>query len=231
MPGDRRVIEFRLADWEHFDAQIDAAGTMARITHVRTVTEDGHIRIYGDGFPLDADTAEFFSVSNAWLRPQDVPTRVIRGDCGWPRLSTEELREIYRNRPIRQQSDDAEDDLRRDIPPPELRARPATLEEMPQGARTIGKRAHDGGFRQAATIARGPRVDQYWRVVEVSTSVLLRGRHADGRRFGAEWLTKTGQRGKKAGVVEWKLQTAWILVDGIWTPCNATELSEYLVTP
>lgn len=227
-----RVTEFRLADWEHFDAQIDAAGTMARITHVRVVTDDdGTRRIYGDGEPLDADTTEFFSISNAWLRPQDVPTRVIRGDCGWPRLSTEELREIYRNRPIKQEQDDIEDDLRRDIPPPEMRARPATLEEMPRGARDVGKRAHANGFRQSATIARGPRVNQYWRVVEISTSLQLRGQHSDGRRFGAHWLTKTAQRGVKAGVTEWKLQSSWIVVDRVWTRCNATELSEYLVTP
>lgn len=111
------------------------------------------------------------------------------------------------------------------LPEPESRARPATAAEIPTGAMTVGKRAKELGFAVTAHHARGPRLDQHWKVVETSDSLLLRGRHEDGRAFVAHWITKTGQRGKNAGVVQWKFDFAYTKSEG---RCNATALSAYL---
>ena len=111
------------------------------------------------------------------------------------------------------------------IPEPEVAARPATAAEIPKGAMTVGKKAKGLGFTITAHAARGPRLDQHWKVVEISDSLLLRGRHEDGRAFVAHWVTKTGQRGAKAGVVQWAFDFAYTKPEG---RCNATDLSAYL---
>jgi hypothetical protein len=130
---------------------------------------------------------------------------------------------------LQQRADDEAAQLERikQLPDPEVPSRPATLEEIPRGAKTIGVAATRGGFDCRATYARGPRVDQYWHVVEISDSVMIRGRHEDGRRFGAMWITKTGQKGQAKGVTKWTLETSYLHRGGLWIACNATELTAY----
>jgi len=227
------VKEYRLAAWEYFEAQIDADGTRALITHVRTVDQgDGHIRIHGDGTLHDPEAAKFFSVQNAWLRPEDVPARVIRGDAHWPRIHPLEARKMCQRRPEAYAvpvDEDGEEIVVPELPKPEVRARPATLEEIPQGARTVGNRAKAAGFVQRATYARGPWTNNKGALIEISDCIMLKGRHDDGRRYVAMWVTRTGVKGQKAGVVEWKFQFSYVWNrEGVVIRCNATELSEYL---
>lgn len=204
---------FPLAEWEFFEARADAAGTMVPIHEVWT---QGN-RIYG---------ASVVWPEPVWLHPKDVPGRVTRGDTHVPMHPLEVRAMIRRGQTAIEEDADAEL-LRRieALPEPEVRARQATLDEMPGGAKTLGRAAHRAGFTQVATYAKGPRVDQYWRVVEISETVLIRGRHADGRRFAAQWITKTAQRGKKAGTTEWDGDFAWALVDGLWTPTGVRALT------
>lgn len=208
-------MEFPLADWEHFEAPIDAEGHTVRITHVWT--DDERHRIYGRPGPGEPAV---------WLDPAKVPGRVLRRDTHIPMHPLEVRAMIQRGKTAIEEDADAEL-LRRiaSLPEPEVRARQATLEEMPGGARTVGRAAHRAGFEQRVTYAKGPRVDQYWRVVEISETILIRGRHADGRRFAAEWITKTAQRGKKAGTTEWDGNFVWAMVDGLWEQTGAKALT------
>lgn len=209
-------MDFPLAEWEHFVAPVNADGDVTLITHV--FTDDTNHRIYGHG-PTD---------DNVWLNPARVPSRVLRRDTRIP-MHPLEVRELIR-RGATAIEEDADEKLAARIealPAPEVRARPATLEEIPRGARLVGKRANEAGFVQTASYARGPRVNQYWRVVEISESIVIRGRHTDGRRFVAWWITKTGERGAKAGVTEWKFDGAYADVAGIWTACGTEQLASY----
>ena len=132
------VKEFPLMEWEFFEAQIDTDGTRGLVRHVRTVTKDGHVRIFGDGM-LD----EFHGFTNAWLNPNVVPARVIRGDSHYPRLSDLEWREIIRAGRERCQS---QVDERKIIPPDEEPERAATLEDMSSAPKALGRKAHKLGF-------------------------------------------------------------------------------------
>jgi hypothetical protein len=216
--------DYPLAEWEIFSArgQLDDGEILeTTIDALWTETADGVTRIYAPT-PLGP----------LWLRPQDAPPRVLAGDSHWPRTHPLEYRAMVQRgqNAINLDADEKLAAREAALPEPEVRARPATLEEIPTGAKRIGVKATQAGFDVYPTYARGPRVDQYWRVAEISDSILVRGRHRDGRRFGAMWLTKTGQSGARAGVTSWALDVAYLMRDGIWTACNATELSAYLVT-
>jgi hypothetical protein len=113
-----------------------------------------------------------------------------------------------------------------DVPPPQVRSRPATRAEMPDAAVRLGKKARKNGFTVSATYSRGPRLDQYWKVVEISDCVVVRGWHEDGRRFVAAWITKTGQRGKSAGVVKWDFELGYR--DGVVGRCTIQPIEAYL---
>jgi hypothetical protein len=220
-----RRIDFPLAEWEFFTArgEVETGEIVeAQIRNVWTIRYDsGVTRIYGSG-----------SDGPLWLRPQDVPPRVLRGDSHWPRTHPLEYRAmVQRGQKAIDLGEDEKVAARLAVlPEPEVRARPATLEEIPRGAKTIGVKATKNGFDVVATYSRGPRVDQYWRVSEISDTIMIRGRHADGRRFGAMWITKTSQKGAKAGVTSWEADTAYLMRDGIWTACGVTELSAYLAS-
>ena len=225
------MVDYPLEPWEHFTArgQVETGEIVeAQIRHVWTVqlAPGGSIQIYGAG-----------SDGPLWLRPQDVPSRVLRGDTSTPRHPDEwhrifaESRDRWQNDRDRKPTDDEKLAAKLIVVEPEVRARPATLGEIPQGAKNVGVRATKAGFAVDARYARGPRFDQYWNVVEQSDTILIRGRHADGRRFGAMWLCKTGETGKSAGVKKWGLEAAHTLQGAAgWQPCNATELSAYLLT-
>lgn len=116
------------------------------------------------------------------------------------------------------------------IPAPEIRARLVEdPQDLPKGALSVVGKAETQGFEVTATYSRGPRLDAHWKVIEVSDSYVVRGMHPDGRRFSAAWVSKTGQRGKKAGISEVKFEFAYC--HRIAGRCNATTLSTYLVTP
>lgn len=115
------------------------------------------------------------------------------------------------------------------IPPPQVRSRPATRAEMPPAAATLGKAARKEGFTLKATYSRGPRLDQYWKVVEISDCVVVRGWHEDGRRFVAAWITKTGQRGKSEGVVKWDFELGYC--DGLMGRCTINPIKAYCKQP
>ena len=114
------------------------------------------------------------------------------------------------------------------VPEPEVRSRPAAASEIPSGARSVIRRAEAEGFVVWTTYARGPRLDAHWKVVEISDSVVVRGDHVDGRRFVACWISKTAQRGAKAGQTSHSFDFAYAHRVG---RCNATALSAYLVAP
>jgi hypothetical protein len=113
------------------------------------------------------------------------------------------------------------------IPEPEVRARPATAAEIPKAAMTLLAKAKRNGFRGRVTYARGPRLDRYMKVIEISDSIMVKGWHEDGRKFVATYITKTGQRGTKEGLVEWHFETAYLPKTG---SCTAGPLSAYLAT-
>lgn len=215
-------MDFRLADWEHFRHPVNAEGDEAWITHIRVVTlEDGRKRILGYGEMVDVPGGP--PAENVWLHPDRVPNRVRRGDNAWPRISPERARAMCKQ--FEPEAPEVDVSI---IPEPELRARPATLEEIPQGARQKGAKANAAGFVQRATIARGPRLDQYWKVKEISDSLKLAGVHpVDRRWFAAHWITKTAQRGAKAGVTSWAFDFAYVLEDGQLKRCNSSELDAY----
>jgi hypothetical protein len=238
--------DFALEPWEiRVLPGQDRAGAIvaAKVDHIWTETTDNVVRFYGSG----ERERGFGMVDHLWLRPQDVPTRVLRGDTGTP-THPDEWHRIFAESRARWQADrerkptDDEKLAARLVPiEPEVRARPATLEEIPRGAKTVGVKATKAGFEVDARYARGPRFDQYWNFVEMSPTIMIRGKHADGRRFGAMWLAKTGESGASAGVVKWGLENSHIYRSGYgyengqpyplgWQPCNATELSAYLLT-
>ena len=126
------------------------------------------------------------------------------------------------------EADEAADDARSIIPEPQVRARPATAAEIPKAALALLVKAKKNGFKGRVTYARGPRLDQYMKVIEIIDSIMVKGWHDDGRKFVATYITKTGQRGKKEGVVEWHFETAYRF--GIPGACTASPLSAYLVT-
>lgn len=71
-------------------------------------------------------------------------------------------------------------------PAPEVTARPARPEELPGGAKVILKAATKaGGWFTFATYARGTKPTRTRPVVE---SVLVKGRHDDGRVFVVQYL-------------------------------------------
>lgn len=223
--------QFDLASWEHFEAAYDASGVTVPIT---TVWVDYEARRMWGQSPTHPDLV--------WLNPKAVPNRVHRGDSRMPVPDTY-WRELIKSRDeeFLEKRKKAKDDEAVDaqaaaealerlaaIPEPEVRSRPATLDEMPKGVKDLGRKAHAAGFRQEVRYSRGPRTDQYWRVVEISDCFGIAGLHADGRRWWARFITKTGQRGKQAGVVKWDREENYAMVDGIWTACNATELALYI---
>ena len=118
------------------------------------------------------------------------------------------------------------------VPEPEVRARPARKGECPAPAIRVGKKARANGFEVKATYARGPRMDNHWRVVEVSDSIAVRGRHPDGRWFVIAWVTKTGVRGKNEGVSKWAFDLGYTLdlESRLSSPCTVKPLEAYLVT-
>lgn len=212
-------MDFRLADWEYFRHPVNAEGDEAWIQHIRVVTlEDGRKRILGSGWMVDVEGP----VEDVWLHPDRVPNRVRRGDNAWPRISPEQARAMCKR--LEPEAPAVDVSI---VPPPEMPARLARLEEIPRGAKLTGKRAAAAGFRQRASIARGPRLDQYWKVVEISDSVRLDGIHPDGRWFTAHWLTKTAQKGAKAGQTSWTFDFAYVLDAGQLRHCNSSELDAY----
>lgn len=209
---------FKLESWEFFEAPINAAGDTVPITEV-WIDDEQH-RIYGQS-PVHGDPV--------WLSPKIVPGRVLRRDNSKPKHPLE-WREIFQTRRTAAELDEDEKLAARiaAIPEPIERARPMTLEEMPGGMVRLGKQAADAGFTQRATIAHGPRLDQYWRVVEFSRHALLKGEHRDGRRFVAAYITKTpGEGTKNAGIPQWKPETVYARIEGIWTPCGISDLGAY----
>ena len=217
-------LVFDLADWEVFVAP--PGPPPAPSPTIRQVwIADEHGRIYGATDALGEPV---------WLHPDRVPTRVLRRDTAAPRHPDEWAAyfKASRARWLADQGRELTDDekvARRlaAMPEPEQRGRPAALEEIPQGAKNVGVRATQAGFDCRASYARGPRTDQYWNVVETSDSIVVKGQHPDGRRFVAAWITKTGQHGAGAGRTKWLLETAYAMVDGVWTACNSSDLSAY----
>lgn len=192
-------------------------------THeLRTVLVDGQARIY--------------SADNRWLHPDRVPTRVLRGDPTLP-LPGEFWRDYIRQALERDvatrgtTNEEEREDLAitrniRNLPAPEVPARPATLEEMPPAARKLGHAASAAGFTMHATYARGPRVGQHWKHVETVDSVMIRGQHRDGRWFAAVWNYQT----KTEGGVEkktWAGRAFFILKDGETTSCGIRAVEAY----
>ena len=116
-----------------------------------------------------------------------------------------------------------------EVPEPEVRARPARESEVPKGAQNIANRAVAEGFLVSVSYARGPRMDARWKVVEISYSIVVRGRHPDGRKFVACWLAKTAQSGADEGKV--KLGFDFGYCHGVTGRCNATQVNAYLVAP
>lgn len=213
-------MDFPLADWEHFRAPVNAEGDEAWIKFVRIVDmPDGSKRILGYGDMLLGG----MPVENVWLHPDRVPGRIRRRDNAWPRISPEQARAMCkRTEPAEPEVD------RRIVPAPEIPARAATLEEMPQGSKLVGRPAHAAGFALRVTRARGPRLDQYWKVTEISDSIKIAGQHRDGRWFTAHWITKKG---------EWSFDFSYVLDPPDSTghralrSCNATELKVYISDP
>lgn len=114
------------------------------------------------------------------------------------------------------------------LPEPEVRARPIALKAMPRSPRLVAIHAHDNGFNVRASYARGPRVDQYWRCVEISDSIQIKAEHPDGRRVRVAWITKTPNLGKpNQGIPTWYAQCCFVMVGGIWTACGVSQLDPY----
>lgn len=210
--------QFPLEQWEYFEAPINAAGDKVWITEVWI--DDAQGRIFGAS-PMHGDPV--------WLSPKIVPGRVIRRDTSKPKHHLE-WREIMRRGQVQIDLDDDEKLLRRlaEAPEPEVRARPATLKEMPQGLRTLGKKAHEAGFTQEAFYARGPRFNQYWQVVEISDNFKLSGRHPDGRRFVTTYISKTPNLGKpNQEKPKFEQELGYALIDGLLEPCTPSRLEAY----
>jgi hypothetical protein len=92
-----------------------------------------------------------------------------------------------------------------------------------------GKKAHNNGFKVSFAYAQGPDLD-FEKTGRYTESVVLRGKHADGRRFVAVWITKTsGERAKVPGVTTWGFEFAYCHT--VVKRCNSTDLTAYLVTP
>lgn len=230
-------MDFPLAEWERFVAKVNAQGELARIDFVRTDPAAG--RIYGSGVLVEPAVPGDPPVTDVWLDPRAVPTRVLRGDNAWPRLHPLQVRQMIEHavHPERELDDEEREAaevaalLAAAVPEPEQRAVPATLEWMGEnikGALDQAKRAHKAGFVMTAMRARGPRMNNRWQVADISDSLRLDGRHADGRRFIAHWVTKTAtERAKNAGEVKFGFDWAYVVRDAIVTRCNATELSAY----
>lgn len=177
-----------------------------------------------------------YSAEGRWMHPDKVPTRVLRGDPTIPLpgefwrayIATAVERDRLEGRHKDEKDEDGEVIVKvKTWPAPEVPERPATLEEIPPTLRSIGRLASDNGFELRCTYAKGPRLDQYLNVAEISESVVVQGRHADGRAFVAGYITKTGQRGSKEGVTEWKPELAYLLEDGVITPCSVTAIRAY----
>jgi len=78
------------------------------------------------------------------------------------------------------------------VPVPQVLARPALPHEIPPSCLTLRALAERSGFSTAVTYARGTPVHSVTgRPLGVRDSVLLRGAHSDGRRFGAQWVAGT----------------------------------------
>jgi len=215
---------FQLEPWEIFEAPTGPPPAPSVPIHEVWIDEATH-RIFG---------ASVVWPDPIWLNPARVPGRVIRRDPSKPTHPDEwhrifaESRDRWQHDNQRKPTEDEKIAARlAEMPEPEIRWRPATLEEMPGGAKIVGNRATRAGFDCRAEFARGPRTDQYWNVLETSSACRVVGRHADGRRFDAWWITKTGQRGAKAGVTEWEMQSAHRYVAGERLPCDSTELKAY----
>lgn len=212
------ILGFRLAEWEHFQARV-SKDERVWITHVWI---DGN-RIMGRGPEAD----------DVFLHPDDVPTRVLRRDNGWPRIHPMEARRMFERAKGAIEPEggvEEEDEAPDEVPPPELLARPAALEEIPRGAKTVGNNAHSAGFSQRAMLSRGPKLTSKVKVAQISDCLKIDGKHPDGRRFVAIWATHTATKGRKAGTTEWKFDFAYVLdlPERLLRRCNATELSEYL---
>ena len=220
------MVDFRLADWEFFQAPTNAQGDMATIEFIRT--SPATHRIYGYGWMSDIPGDP--PAEDVWLSPKIVPARVLRGDCGWPRISPEQARALCRPHAL---STDEQDDLddAEPIPAPEMLAQTPDLTWLAENVKAAldqAKRAHKAGFTLTMKRARGPRLDAHWKVSDIADSVRLDGTHPDGRTFAAHWQTKTTtERAKVPGVASWGFDFAYILKNRVVTRCNATELSTY----
>ena len=214
------MLTFDLESWEYFEAPTGPPPA-PRVWITRVWIDDEQGRIYGMGINHP---------DPVWLHPNRVPGRVVRRDPSKPTHPLEWRRIFQTSAVPRVDEDDAEEKLAARlaaIPPPEVPARPAMLEEMPRGLRGLGRAAAAAGFAQHATYSRGPRLDQYWRVVETSENIRIKGKHPDGRRFVVAYVTKTAERGKDAGKTSWKPELGYALVEGVWTSCGPTALEAY----
>jgi hypothetical protein len=211
-----------LEPWEQFQAQCGprpALTTPPPTTLITHVWVDG-TRILGVG-PQRREPLH--------LSPRAVPGRIMRGTPASPK-SPDEWREVFQAASSRASADADEILAARlaAIPEPEVRARPASLQEVPATMRRLGKLAHAAGFTQRMTYSRGPRLNQHWQVVEISDDVMLKGEHPDGRRFVITYVTKTpGEGAKGAGVPAWKPDIGYAMVEGLWTSCGPTALEAY----
>jgi hypothetical protein len=211
---------FDLADWEFFQAPVGPPPA-PWVTIRQVWIDDEQGRIYGSTDALGEPV---------WLHPDRVPGRVLRRDPRPPTHPLEWRRIINAAAVPRADVDQTEAlELRlAAIPEPEVRARPATLEEMPRGLRGLGRKAAAAGFVQHCTFARGPRLNQHWQVVEISDDIMLKGRHRDGRRFVVVYITKTpGPGTKNAGIPQWKPELGYAWIDGLWIACGPSGLEAY----
>jgi hypothetical protein len=211
------VLTFELAEWEVFEAPASASGDIVEIRHVWI--DDEQRRIYG---------APTHGAPGIWLHPDRVPARVLRRDPTPPRhpLEWRAIIAAGRERIQANAKPKAEDKLAA-LPPRGPVELVTDVDEMPRSLRNIGKAAATAGFVQQVRKVVGPRTDQHNNLLEMSTTIGLRGDHADGRRFIAAYITKTGERGAKAGVTEWKPDYAYVWLAGRMTPCGVSQLAQY----
>ena len=81
---------------------------------------------------------------------------------------------------------------RASFPAPTMMARPATADEIPNGARVIAELARANGWNVAVTISRGQKPHATTgRPGPVKTFVLVRAQR-DGARVGAQWENGKG---------------------------------------
>jgi hypothetical protein len=211
------VLTFELQPWEVFEAPVDADGNTVPIH--RVWIDDEQRRIYG---------APTHGAPGIWLHPDRVPARVLRRDPSTPRhpLEWRAIIQAGKDRILANARPAAEDKLAA-LPPRGPVELVTDKKEIPRGLRDIGKSAAAAGFVQQVRKVVGPRTDQWNNLIEMSTTIGLRGDQADGRRFIAAYITKTGERGAKAGVTEWKPDYAYVWLAGRMTPCGVSQLAQY----